>query len=151
MALAGAAYAVWSRPGPTGPVCDCETSSPAAEVAALRRRVEAAEAAVARGAMRQVAGVAVTPRPRDDEDPLDPQPPSDDTGDAPAVEDEDTAPPQYVGFEVGERGITVVADEGGGLRVHNTDPTRVGETLTIQGRTADGRLENLTITVPPVE
>jgi hypothetical protein len=150
-----AAYAVLSRPPASEPaVCSCDTEAVQARIATLERRVDAAERTAARNTVLRAAEAATEPRRTATSDGAPPQPVADDeaAGDDEAEPPEPArATPRFTEFQVAEPGITITQSEDGALTVRNTNPSLVGEILTVESVDEDGVTRPLSITVPPVE
>lgn len=153
-----AAYAVLSRPSASdGTACDCDTEGLQAQLAALQRRVDAAERTALRGTARRVAEAATEPRrtspgdspafeSNDDGEP--PEPDQDGTNEDDA---EPRTTPRFVDFEIADPGVTVTQAENGSLSVSNSNEALAGQIMTVKARGEDGEVYDLPITVPPVE
>ncbi|MBL9100626.1 MAG: hypothetical protein JNL82_06700 [Myxococcales bacterium] len=57
--------------------------------------------------------------------------------------------PRYTSLRAPNDDVKVSQTDGGALVVTNRDPALAGQSMVIKGRTADGRDEDVVITVPP--
>lgn len=99
---------------------------PAAELAELGRRLARLEANTARS-----APASTSPPQRHD----------------PLVMADGT--PRFTAIEAPSRAIEVRQSPGGSLTVENHDPALTGQLMIVKGRTVDGRVEDVAVTVPP--
>ncbi|MBL9101232.1 MAG: hypothetical protein JNL82_09750 [Myxococcales bacterium] len=102
---------------------------PAAELTDIGRRLARLEANTARPAAPTPA--STSPRATDD----------------PAVMADGT--PRFTAIEAPSRAIEVRQSPGGSLTVENHDPALTGQLMIVKGRTADGRVEDVAVTIPP--
>jgi hypothetical protein len=134
-AVALAVYVVLRDPAASGPARASDDRALRAEVARLRSEVQFLAGALARSSR---APAAADVRATDGA----PQPDS-----APAAPERTAAAVTRVEAPAG---ITVKLDEHGVPAVQNRDPALVGQAIVVQVHRADGSLEPMPITVPPV-
>lgn len=143
------AYAVLSPPPASDPAaCDCSTEALQTEIAALKRRLDAAEQTATRNTVRRVADAALEPDRRAGVPPTTDVVAGAQPDDDPDL-DEPRTTPRYESFEIAEPGVTITQSESGALSVSSSNPALAGQIVVVKALGEDGIVHELPITVPP--